>query len=43
MCVELEHLWDLIAVEIQQKCLIFQKLMSEGQQHNENGACEWWL
>lgn len=35
--VELEHLWDLIMVAIQQK--IFHRLKSEGQWHNKNCAC----
>lgn len=38
--VELEHLWDLIMVEIKQKCLNSKKLMSEGQQH-DNNQCLW--
>lgn len=39
--MELEHLWDSIMVEIQQK--IFHRLMSEGQWHNKNCVCGQWL
>lgn len=35
--VELEHLWNLIILEIQQK--IFHRLMSEGQWHKQRHSC----